>query len=67
MWNYKDIFNTPFSPFLHAFASIFFVSNQNEVKKVFGAKIKIMWEEQIVDPIMHYITSVTQMHHDLQY
>ena len=25
---------------------------------MFGARIKIMWEEQLVDPPIHYITSV---------
>ena len=25
---------------------------------MFGARIKIMWEEQLVDPVIQYITSV---------
>ena len=29
-----------------------------EQRKMFGARIKITWEKQLVDPPIHYITSV---------
>ena len=29
---------------------------------MFGARVKIMWEEQLVDPPIHYITFPKQTH-----
>ena len=29
-----------------------------EQMNMFGARIKIMWEEQLVDPLIHNVTSV---------
>ena len=47
-------------------------NNESEkafVKKtnMFGARIKIMWEEPLVDPSMHYITFVNTVYPDSLY
>ena len=31
-----------------------------EQRDMFGARIKIMWEEQLVDPPIDYITNITK-------
>ena len=33
-------------------------TNRTDKRNMFGARVKIMWDEQLVDPPVHYITSV---------
>ena len=45
------------------FPIITFVDNEvkrplREQRNMFGARIKIMWEEHLVDPPIHYLTCV---------